>query len=107
MRFTAEKVEKPAPTNGIGPEGAPPGKLLYRRRPLYGGGLGLRRTARAGVIQDAADFGVVEGLGEQVVSAQVEGFGPETGIRLPISVVGGGEERREQALYKMRRTSGS
>src|ERR1039458_9328986 len=84
MRFTAEKVEKPAPTNGIGPEGAPPGKLLYRGRPLYGGGLGLRRTARAGVIQDAADFGFVEGLGEQVVSAQFEGFGPETGIRLRI-----------------------
>src|ERR1017187_5772003 len=55
-----------------------------RGRPLYGGGLGLRRTARAGVIQDAADFGFVEGLGEQVVSAQVEGFGPETGIRLRI-----------------------
>src|ERR1035441_2758069 len=84
MRFIAEKVEKPAPTNGIGPEGTPPGKLLYRGRPLYGSGLGLRRTARAGVIQDAADFGFVEGLGEQVVSAKVEGFGPETGIRLGI-----------------------
>src|ERR1039458_8690706 len=90
MRFTAEKVEKPAPTNGIGPEGAPPGKLLYRGRPLYGGGLGLRRTARECVIQDAADFGFVEGLGEQVVSAKVEGFGPETGIRLGIGDYGFG-----------------
>src|ERR1035437_1373250 len=54
-------------------------------KPLYGAHLGrLGRRPRAGVIQDAADFGFVEGLGEQVVSAQVEGFGPETGIRLRI-----------------------
>src|SRR5450759_4573827 len=54
-------------------------------KPLYGAHLGrLGTRPRAGVIQDAADFGFVEGLGEQVVSAEVERFGPETGIRLRI-----------------------
>src|ERR1019366_4453192 len=54
-------------------------------KPLYGAHLGrLGRRARAGVVQDAADFGFVEGLGEQIVSAEVERFGPKTGIRLRI-----------------------
>src|ERR1035438_10298622 len=54
-------------------------------RSVPGGSLRrLGRRSGAGVIEDSADFGFVEGLGEQVVGTEVERFGPETGIGLRI-----------------------
>src|ERR1035437_7643141 len=60
-------------------------RSAWVEKPLYGGHrIRLRGRPRAGVEQDAADFGFVEGLGEQVVGAGVERFGPEMGIGLGI-----------------------
>src|SRR5260370_37317999 len=57
----------------------------WLEQPLYGGYPMLPcRRPRAGVIQNPANFGFIEGLGQQVVSAQVKHFGPETRIRLAI-----------------------